>query len=377
MRLRPFEIERFYARHEFTARYMLSSSDSESRSAREILGFEPGADVAYLDQRLGYTESPGAPALRAAIASIYGTISPADVLVHSGAEEALWTFFEAAIAPGDHVIIQTPCYASARELPRALGASVSDWRMRFEDAWVPDLEGLERLIRPTTRVLYLNSPHNPTGYQFPIETFRHVIELAARHGLLVFSDEVYRELEHNSALRLPAACDVLETAVSLGVMSKTYGLPGLRIGWVATRNGAVLERMAMVKDYTTICNSAPSEFLATIALRHRDKLVQRNLSIVRRNLPLLNAFFARHAELFDWLPPEAGPIGFPRLKLEREVQQWCDEIVAASSVLLLPGTVYETPRHFRVGFGRENMPEALGVLEAHLDTLPFRAPSFA
>ena len=195
--------------------------------------------------------------------------------------------------------------------------------------------------------------------------FERVIGLARAHGLILFSDEVYRELEHYPASRLPAACDEYERAVSLGSISKSYGLPGLRIGWIATRDAALREAVSLLKDYTTICASAPSEFLTALALRNRRVLLDRNLAIVRRNLPLLDDFFDRNAETFDWVRPTASPIGFPRVRGISDVAGYCARL-AEAGVLLLPGSVYDQPDHVRIGFGRANMPEALGLLEANL-----------
>jgi aspartate/methionine/tyrosine aminotransferase len=159
---------------------------------------------------------------------------------------------------------------------------------------------------------------------------------------------------------------VNERAVSLGVMSKTYGLPGLRIGWIATHNRALREKMAALKDYTTICNSAPSEFLAELALRHREKLVARNLALIEDNLAVLDDFFSRHAGRFQWHRPKAGPIAFPRL-IGQDVEAFCDDLVKSTGVLLLPGTVFDNQgNHFRIGFGRKNLPQAVAHLEAYL-----------
>jgi aspartate/methionine/tyrosine aminotransferase len=198
------------------------------------------------------------------------------------------------------------------------------------------------------------------------ERFAELADIVREHRLILFSDEVYRESEYDAADRLPAACDLDERAVSLGVMSKTYGLPGLRIGWIATRNEPLLSQMAALKDYTTICNSAPSEFLAELALRHRQTLVRRNLGIITHNLSVLDEFFARHRERFVWERPKAGPIAFPRL-LGGDEEAYCHDLVTRAGVLLLPGTVYEdTGNHFRIGFGRQNLPEGLERLEAYL-----------
>ena len=201
----------------------------------------------------------------------------------------------------------------------------------------------------------------------PAPVFRQVLALAASRNIILFSDEVYRELEHDPATRLPAACEGYERGVSLGSMSKTYGLPGLRLGWLASRDPEIIRRCLEFKYYTTICSSAPSEFLIALALRHREVLVQRNLQIVLGNLRLLDAFIQQRPHWFDWVKPNAGPIGFAHFKPERDVLGFCEEVVCDSGVLLLPGTVYEQPRHIRFGFGRKNMPESLAQFGACLD----------
>lgn len=365
MKLRPFRIERYYARHEFTTRYMLSSSDCESRTIGELLALEPDAHERLMGLRCGYTESEGAPELRRAIAAIYAGIEPHQVLVTSCAEEGILLVYHALIGRDDHAVVETPCYESALELARSTGAEVSEWRRRYEDGWAHDLVALERLLRPNTRVLYVNQPHNPTGTLMDRTTFDDVVAIARARDLVLFSDEVYRELEHDPGERLPAACDVYEKAVSLGSISKSYGLPGLRLGWLATRDPALLQAVAEVKDYTTICASAPSELLTALALRNRHTLLRRNLGIVERNLALLDDFLSRRDDRFDWVRPSASPIGFPRLRGVADVEGFCERL-AGAGVLLLPGSVYDEPRHVRLGYGRANMPEALALLDEQL-----------
>jgi aspartate/methionine/tyrosine aminotransferase len=368
MEIKPFRIEQYFGKYEFTAKYLLSSSDAESRTVQELLDLEPGAQQRLLEHWCGYTESPGAPWLREVIARIYKGIKSDGVLVLSSAEEGIFVLYHALVGRGDHVIVETPCYESGLEVARSTGAGVSEWPRRFADNWAHDVAALEKLIQPNTKIIYINTPHNPTGLLMSARVFQQVVTLAASRGIILFSDEVYRELEHDASTRLPAACEAYERAVSLGSMSKTYGLPGLRLGWFATRNADILHRCLEFRYYTTICNSAPSEFLAALALRHRGALVQRNLEIVRRNLPLLDAFIQRRADLVEWVKPNASPIGFVRFKPERDVFAFCENVVRNSGVLLLPGSVYDQPRHIRFGYGRKNMPEALAQLEAHLDS---------
>jgi aspartate/methionine/tyrosine aminotransferase len=366
MQISPFKLERFFARYEFTARYLLCSSDCESLSVGDLLALEPGAEEAMRRNWLGYTESLGSPSLRKEIARIYSSIAPDEVLVFSGAEEAIFLFMLAALNAGDHLIVHWPCYQSLFEVAKSIGAEVSLWEARAERGWALDLDELKRLVRPDTRAVIVNMPHNPTGYLMSRSDFEGLNRFTQERGLLLFCDEVYRELEYDPADRLPAACDMNPNAISLGVMSKTYGLAGLRIGWIATHHAELFQHIAALKDYTTICNSAPSELLSEIALRHRDQLAARNLQIIKSNLLLLDGFFTRHPNRFKWIRPKAGSIAFPRL-LDGDIESFCDELVQESGVLLLPGTLYDHPgNHFRVGFARKNMPEGLTQLEKFL-----------
>jgi aspartate/methionine/tyrosine aminotransferase len=366
MQIEPFRIEQYMGKYEFTAKYLLSSSDSESRTIADLLSFEPGAQDAFLKQWCGYTESFGAPSLREAIATLYKQVRAKDVLVVAAAEEAIFVFYHALVGPSDHVIVETPCYESALTVARSTGAQVSEWRRQSKNNWAHDVSALESLIRPNTRAIYINTPHNPTGLLMPLLVLQRVLQLASRTGIYVFSDEVYRELEHDPATRLPAACDLYERAVSLGSMSKTYGLPGLRLAWLACRTPEILHKCNEFKYYTTICSSAPSEFLTELALRHRENLVERNRQIVLNNLPLLSAFLARHPKLFQWTSPNASPIGFVQYLPDGDVFSLCESLVENFGVLLLPGNVYDEPRHIRFGYGRRNMPEALARLETAL-----------
>jgi aspartate/methionine/tyrosine aminotransferase len=367
MQIKPFRIEQYFGKYEFTAKYLLSSSDAESQTIRELLDLEPGAAERFHGHWCGYTESPGAPWLREAIANIYKQINLDDVLVSAATEEGIFIFYHALVGPADHVIVEMPCYESALELARSTGAQVSEWIRPADNGWAHDLAALEKLIRPNTKVIYINTPHNPTGLLMPAGVFQQVIALAATRGIIVFSDEVYRELEHDPDHRLPAACDAYARAVSLGSMSKTYGLPGLRLGWLASRDPEIIHRCLEFKYYTTICSSAPSELLIALALRHAEQLVARSRELVLGNLPLMDEFVARRGELIEWVRPTAGPIGFPRVRPECDVERWCERTAERAGVLVLPGTVYGEPRHLRLGFGRANLRQALERLDAYLD----------
>src|SRR5438270_498913 len=178
MQIEPFAIERFYERWEFRAELMLSSSDCESGGVSELLAFEPDAHERLLALRLGYTEVPGAPELLAAVAGLYDGLEPEQVLTLAAAEEGISTAYHAILGAGEHAIVETPCYGSALEVARSTGAAVSEWERRYEDGWEHDVEALERLLRAETRLIYINSPHNPTGTQMPAAVFERVLEIA-------------------------------------------------------------------------------------------------------------------------------------------------------------------------------------------------------
>ena len=366
MRPGPFLLERYFARYEFTVPYLLCCSDCESVTIGDLLQMEQGAGDRFLALGLGYTESLGSPELRQEIASLYEHNKQEHILVHSGAEEAIFNFMNVMLNPGDHIIVHSPYYQSLGEVARSLGAEVAEWRGDHGGSWALDLNRLKNELTDRTKVVVVNFPHNPTGFLPEVDFIRQLSKLSDELGFIVFSDEVYRGLEYEPDRRLPPFADLNERAVSLGVMSKTYGLAGLRIGWIATRNEKIYSKLAHFKDFTTICNSAPSEFLAALALRHRESIVKRNLGIVQSNLGLLDDFFRENGELFKWRPPDAGPIAFPRY-LGASIEQFCRELVREADVLLLPGSLYgEEGGFFRIGFGRKNLAEGLNRLDEYI-----------
>ena len=369
MRIADFALERYFARWEFAVRYLLCASDVEGWSMAELLALAHGDARALWDGlRLGYTESTGHPLLRAEIAQLYDEIAPDDVLVFAGAEEAIFCLVNVLVEPGHHVVVTWPGYQSLHEVARACGADVTLHELHEEDRWAFDVERLVRSLRPETRLVVVNAPHNPTGMLPTHAEWARLTDALADRGIHLLADEVYRYLELHEPDRLVAGADAYPRGISLGVMSKSFAMAGLRIGWLASRDRDLLARCAAFKDYTTICAAAPSEVLALIALRARDRVLGRSLRIVADNLVLLDDFFRRRASSFAWVPPRGGSVAFPRLLGDVPVDRFAAELVEAEGVLLLPASQFGYPgNHFRVGFGRENLPEALGRLEAFLD----------
>jgi aspartate/methionine/tyrosine aminotransferase len=374
--LEPFALERYFARFEFSLPHLLSSSDCETRTTRELLALEEGAEEAYLGLSLGYTETRGSPDLREGIAGLYSGLGPDSVLAHTGAQEAILCFFLGLLERGDHVVVNFPCYQSLSELPRALGCAVDPWPLRETESggrrrWSFDLEALARLLEPKTRLVVLNAPHNPTGALPTAEEYAAIIALCRKAGAILLSDEVYRGLELSPSRRLEPACEAYEDGVSLGVLSKSPGLAGLRTGWLATSRADILEAAASAKDYATICSPGPSEFLAALALRHMDHLIGRSRAIIAANLALLRDFFERRSSFASWTEPEGGSIGYPRLfpgGAWTDAEALSRRLAAEAGLMLLPGSCYgDGSDRFRLGFGRASLPPALAALEKWLD----------
>jgi len=369
MQIRTFQLERYFAKYEFSAPYLLCASDCRSMSIGDLLDMEPGSEDKFKKLWLGYTESAGDPALTEQIAALYSDITPEQILVHSGAEEAIFNTMNVLLEKGDHIIVHYPCYQSLMEIAKAIGCDVTLWETHSHNQWALDLDFLKDHIRSNTRLVIINTPHNPTGYLMPRADMDEVTKLSRQHGFVVFSDEVYRLLEYDARDRLPSICEIDENGLGLGVMSKAFGLAGLRIGWIATRNRDLYQKLAAFKDYTTICNSAPSEFLAAMALRNKQQILGNNLTLIKNNLAALDEFFQKYSDYFTWQPPRAGPIAFPGLR-HGDIDAFCHELVSKAGVLLLPGTLYDRScSNFRIGFGRADMPDCLSKFDEYLQTL--------
>jgi aspartate/methionine/tyrosine aminotransferase len=375
--LRTFRLEEYLGEWEFKVRYHLTASDAQSLTIEELLALgteaEQAADLeGLLKLPLSYIETWGTPALRAAIAGTYEHVDADHVLPFAGAEEALFWALQEFVGIGDHAVVTVPCYQAMETVTLATGADVSALVPRREEGWALDLDELRRLLRANTRLVAVNYPHNPTGYVPDKTTFRELVALCDERGIRLFCDEVYRGIEIDPARTLPQAADLSATAVSLNVASKAYGLPGLRVGWLACRDRSLLERLEKRKHYTSICNAGPAEYLAAVALRHREAIWERNRGIVAANRPVFDEFFARWADLFDWLPPVGGCVCFPRYK-GGDVDEFSRQLLDAEGVLVLPASMYQSEitdavpmDHFRVGIGRRGLEEGVVAFDRFL-----------
>ncbi|MFO1170393.1 MAG: aminotransferase class I/II-fold pyridoxal phosphate-dependent enzyme [Hyphomicrobiaceae bacterium] len=367
-RMRDFALEVYFSQWEFTAKYNMTGSDAENMRMDELLALATPEERRSLETlSLGYTETFGAPALREAIAKTYDTVKPEHLLTFAGAEEAIYVAMQVMLEDTDHCIVVTPNYQAAETLPLSI-CEVTGVALDIDKGWELDIGKVEAAIRPNTKLISINFPNNPTGKIIPRASFDRLIEICAKRSIWLFSDEVYRLIDRDPSLRLPQAVDLYDRAISLNVMSKAYGLPGLRIGWLACKDRDMLVRFERYKHYLSICNSAPSEVLARIALTHRDKILEKNRAIVRSNIGLLNGFFADYKHVFDWQEPDGGCVTFIRYKGADGVESFTKRLVEESGVLFLPASIYRSELGpvpadcLRVGFGRSHVPEGLTAL---------------
>jgi len=371
VRIKEFKIDRFYARYEFSTPYMISGSDAETVTIQELLNMDGRGEEnlrRMLELKLSYTEAKGDYDLRREISNLYTEISEDGIITFSGAEEGIFCYMSGVLKEGDELIVQYPCYQSLHEVARANGVKIIYWEMREEEGWRPNFHDLEGLITLKTKAILVNTPQNPTGINLFREEQSRMIEICRMNDLYLFSDEVYRLGEHNVGHRLPPAADLYPKAVSLGVLSKSLGLPGLRMGWIATQNLEIMESLEIFKDYTTICGSGPSEFLAKLALDNWEKLIERNNSIIQENLSYLEGFMERYSDLFEWVHPQAGCIAFIRpIFKTTSVKRFCMDLIEKKGLVLLPSTTYlYTDTHFRIGFGKKDFKEGLDQLEQYI-----------
>ncbi|UWR24067.1 aminotransferase class I/II-fold pyridoxal phosphate-dependent enzyme [Sulfitobacter sp. S190] len=377
--MRDFGLEVFFSEWEFKARHHMTASDMESLSQADLLDMASDADRSAFDTLwLGYTETWGAPDLRAEIASTYDTMAAENILCLAGAGEGIYAVARVLLTPDDHIIVPTPNYQSAETVPlqicdvtgvpltRAEGSQdAAEWRL--------DMDAVKAAIRPNTKLISLNFPHNPTGALLPRADLEALVTLCRDRGIWILSDEVYRGVELHEQDRMPQIADIYERGISLNVMSKAYGLPGLRIGWIACPDHDLLQKVERYKHFLSICNSAPSERLALIALRARDRILARNRALLKENVALAQDLFMDFPGLVDFRAPQGGCVAFPRYNGADGVETFCRNLLEQSGVLLLPASIYtsdvaETPqRHFRIGLGRDRpVKDGIKAMKAHL-----------
>jgi aspartate/methionine/tyrosine aminotransferase len=358
LKIEPFALERWMTTYETLVDYDIAESGIYPLTIDDLLSFEPAGERertlgGLLKLRLGYSEANGTRALRTQLAGTYDRADIDNILVTTGAIEANFLLFNALLEPGDHVIAPYPAYQQLYSVPRALGCDVDLWRIRPETGFRYDVDDLARLLRPETRLVVVNSPHNPTGAMLSAADVQRVYDLAAATGATVMSDEAYRWLTIPGGEPLPPPMfDHGPAGISVGTVSKPFGLPGLRIGWIAAPADIVARCWGM-RDYVTLSPGKLNDALATLAIKHRARIVERNHAIVRANLERANAWIATHAGLLSWTPPRAGLLALLHYDLDIPSMQMSNVLAEEYSVMLAPGAAFGYEHYLRIGIGQD------------------------
>jgi aspartate/methionine/tyrosine aminotransferase len=360
MKLEPFALERWMTQHEMQVTYDIAESGILPLRLADLLAWEEAANEqarstldALLDLPLGYSEARGTEALRSAIAATYAGCSAEHVLVTTGAIEANYLLFNVLLNAGDHVIAPFPAYQQLYSVPRAIGCEVSLWEVGPSTGYRYDVDLLEQLVRPTTRLIVVNTPHNPTGAMLSPAELCRVYAIAESARASVLGDEAYRWLTVPNGA--PFARPMFEhgpLGISVGTVSKPFGLPGLRIGWIAAPAPLVAACWG-ARDYVSLSPGKLNDAIAQLAFKHRQKIIERNSAIIAANLVAAEAWVARHADILTWTPPRGGLLALLRYNLPMESRELAHLLATEYGVMLAPGSVFGLEHHLRIGIGQD------------------------
>ena len=368
----PFELERWQSTWENRVRYNLSESGVHPLTIQELLGLAGASALPLLEVRLGYAQSNGTDKLRERIAALYPGASPDQVIVTNGSAEANFCVCWRLIEPGDKVAVMIPNYMQSPGLAQNFGAQVRPFQLHEKEGWEPYAEEIRTAIAPGTKLVVVTNPHNPTGHVLGNAARKLILERAAEVGAWLLADEVYQGAERDGKTTQSFWGSGYNKVIIVNGLSKAYGLPGLRIGWVVSPPEFSQDVWAR-HDYTTIGPSGASDHLAAVALDPlvREKLIERTRRILHANYPVMEAWLKNFGDTFSWHPPSAGAICWARYRGAIPAPEVVEKLRAQHSVLLCPGDHFGMPGFLRVGFGGElqHFQEALAETERGLRRL--------
>lgn len=368
MNIKEFKLERYFAKHEFTAKYLLSSSDCDGFALKDILSYASKNEIKlWEDLELGYTESEGSSLLRESICKYYKDVTKENVLVASPGE-LNFIAMNILLNHSDHVMSVSPSYQSLYEIVKSIGCEISYWEPEPNN-WHFDPEKLEKLIKKNTKLIIINFPHNPTGSYLTHDELNKVVEIARRNNIYIFSDEMYHKLMVHNLPELPPISDIYEKGISLWGTSKSFGLAGLRTGWIVSQDKKILKSILAFKDYLSICNSATSEVLALIAVNNIEKFLIPNIKKIKSNILHFSEFVIKHNDVFSFIPPKSGSTAFVKLNITDTSLHFSDILVEKTGIMTVPSEMFEYKgKYIRIGFGRKNFPEILKEFDCFLNT---------
>lgn len=365
MKIEPFLLERWMTAHELSATYDIAERGRMPLSTNDLLAFEEPEErqailEGLLETPLGYSEASGSLEFRKVLAGTYRGCEPENILVTTGAIEANVLLFNVLLDPRDHVEAVNPAYQQLNSVPRAVGAEVDLWRIGPESYRYD----LERLVTPRTRLIVVNTPHNPTGAMLSEGEVGRVYDLAESVGVWLLCDEAYRWLEvPGDDTFAPPAVEYGPSAISVGTISKPFGLPGLRIGWMAAPAEIATECWA-IRDYTSLSPGKLSDALALLAFKHRNRIVERNREIIGRNLEATQRFVGERSDFLSWTPPRGGLLALLRYELDVPSLELANRLSEERGVMLAPGSAFGFEHHLRIGIGQDPTVFAEGLRRA-------------
>ena len=369
MRLVPFVLEEWLGKYRGSVEHHLGMSTGPQWTVAELRALMTnGARDAFDGAALAYCPTAGREPLRAALASMYGADAE-EIVVFNGGAEALLALFFVANEPGANIIVPTPSFAPFVALPAALGLETRRYSLNLEGGFAPDVDEIMGLADARTTLILVNTPHNPSGALIDERAMRALDRFAQRRGIQLAVDEVYHPIYHGAPAR---SAGEYSQATVLGDFSKSFSLPGLRIGWLLERDAQRRRELEKAHSYFTVSTAMPSELLAEAAALNRETIFERTRAVSAENLALLDQWFGEHEEQVEWLRPRGSMTGFPRLRGVADARPFC-VAAAERGVLVVPGDCFGAPAHFRIGFGLA-MPrygEALAVLSEVLASRRF------
>ncbi len=341
------ELEIWFDTYQYSVDYDIGESAVKTLSVKDV-----GIDLDEVLLRYGHHK--GHPDLRSAIAEQYPGLSSDHVIVTTGASEANFIVVAALIKPGDHIIVGHPNYPSLYEVPRSLGGDVSLLTLDFDRHFRLDLNELERMITSGTKLVSLTHPNNPTGAMISEEELRRVIELVESYETFLLFDETYRHMAPDDKI-LPPAASLSSRVISIASMSKCYGLPGIRTGWLATKNANILDSAVAIREQLSISNNSLSEEIARSVLLRKEEFLKEARTRIEDNRQLVVDWISQQSD-FEWIPPEVGVVCFPRIKMgvNVEPEKLYRLLAEKYRTFVVPGRCFEMDeRHFRIGFGAD------------------------
>ncbi|MDD5842349.1 MAG: aminotransferase [Solobacterium sp.] len=366
MNIKPFKVEEWMNKWEVGAKYNIAETCVDSISIDQLFELTGENKQEFLQKmsarRLSYGDIEGMPELREGIASLYKTIKPENIIPVHGAAGANHHVFYSLIEPGDEVISIMPTYQQLYSIPESFDAKVKILQLTKDNGYLPDLDSLKKLVTDKTKMICINNPNNPTGALMSEEILKEIVEIAKSADAWILCDEVYRHLTQEDSYS-PSIADLYEKGISVGSMSKVFSLAGLRLGWIATHDTKAIKSFLSHRDYNLISCGMIDEMIASIALKNKDKLLKRNLTIVRENLEILDNWVKQEKHV-NYIKPKAGTTALIYYDLDIPSVQFCEEMYKTTGAFVTPGDCFEMPQSMRIGYayGKQDLINGLKAI---------------